>query len=175
MVSQLGSPPRRSGSAWDRLRPLGAGEENIIIRVGTGPDGFSGPDPQAFLANRFQGRRDHVIATLEPRTADDLFIFGIDVVAHAHLDRAVKSEDENLGGWPEGLEESRDDDVGVENDPDHVPGCNRDSRRALRAAAISASISSEESWSRRTCLAVSQDLWSHSGAKSCSRTCRAYS
>jgi hypothetical protein len=52
---------------------------------------------------------------------------------------------ENLGRRPGGLQQGGNEDVGVENDADHEPGCGRVWRRAFRAAAISASISSPES------------------------------
>jgi hypothetical protein len=55
---------------------------------------------------------------------------------------AAKRQFECLSRWSKGLKQGRDDYVGVEDNPDHEPGCNRDSRLALRAAAISVSISS---------------------------------
>jgi hypothetical protein len=58
----------------------------------------------------------------------------------------------------------RNQNVGVEDNPDHCSvGCWR-LRRAFRAASISASISCVESRSSPSCFALSQDFWSHSGA-----------
>ncbi len=54
--------------------------------------------------------------------------------------------------------ERRNKDIRIEDDANHEPGYSRDSWRPLRAAEISASICSAESWSRPTSLEVSHDF-----------------
>lgn len=50
-----------------------------------------------------------------------------------------------MSGRAKGLQQRRNKNVRIENDANHDPGCSRDWCRALRAAEISASISSIES------------------------------
>src|SRR5208282_3347230 len=140
----------------------------------TSPDGFRRPDPKTLRTNGIECGDDHAFVAAESGPPNDFFILGIHFPSDAELDRAADCQQENLGRGSEGLQKCRDDDVGVDNNADHVPGCGLASRRAFRAAAISASISSVESWSNPVSLAVAHDWRSHSGARSCSKTCRAY-
>ena len=141
-----------------RSRSLSAFEKNIIVWVRTSSYGFRGSNPNALLVNSLERSGDDVLVATEPGTADNLFVLGINAPADAQLNAATDRKHEYLSGRPEGLQQRRNDYVGVENDPDHEPGCGRESRRAFRAAAISASISSVESSSRPASLALCHDF-----------------
>lgn len=78
------------------------------------------------------------------------------------------------GSGPERLQNRGNNDVGVEYDPDHEPGRSPASRRAWRAAAISASISSIERLLAPFFAANVHDLLSQSGTRLCSKTRLAY-
>lgn len=138
-----------------RLRTF---EKHVVVRVRAYVQPRGWTDPESLFAIRAKGAGYDFFRSSEPRTADDLFIFRVDTGANAQLKRAAKDEHENLRGGPNGLQQGGDDDISVENDPAHEPGCGGTSRRAFRAAAISASISSPESWSRPACRELSQDF-----------------
>lgn len=70
---------------------------------------------------------------------------GANLGADAQLKCLACSHNVELRWWAKRLQQSGDDYVGVENDTDHEPGRNWVSRRSLRIAAISASISSIDS------------------------------
>jgi len=139
-------------------RGLRTFEKHVVVRVCAYVQARGWTDPETLVANRAKGADYDFFRSFEPWAADDLFIFRVDIGAHAQLKRAAKGEHENLRRGPNGLQQGRDDDIGIENDPTHEPGCERASRRAFRAAAISASISSPEIWSRPSCRELSQDF-----------------
>ena len=57
-------------------------------------------DPETLVANRAKGAGYDFFRSFEPRAADDLFIFRIDIGADAQLKRAAKGEHENLRRGP---------------------------------------------------------------------------
>src|ERR1019366_1974276 len=97
--------------------------------------------------------------------ADDFFILRINIPTHAKLRvRLQDGHQKYLRRRSLRTQQGGNQDVGVEDNPNHCSrGCWR-LRRAFRAASISASISSIESRSSPSRFALSQDFWSHSGA-----------
>ena len=128
-----------------RARSLSALQKDVVIRIAASPHDFYRPDPKAFLANSSKRSGHNFFRPLKARPADNLFVFSKDAPADTKLNPAIKSSLEYSRRKPCRLEQRRNNDVRIENNPDHEPGCDRDSRRAFRAAAISASISSIES------------------------------
>ena len=134
-----------SGHEIGRLRRLRAFQKDIVVGVWAGPHLFRRADPETLLANSLKRSGHDRLGPLESGTTDNFLVFGIDRTTDAQLDRAAQGEEKDLRGWSKGLEQGGDNYVGVENNPYHGPGCNRDSRRSFRSTAISASISSVES------------------------------
>lgn len=129
------------------------------------PAPFRRADPQSILPNGPEGLLDHRLAAVELRTLDHFFVFRIDIAAHTELHHGPSdSHQKSPGGRTLRLQECGNYDICVEYDPDHCSGARR-SRRAFRACAISASISSVESWSRPRSSALFQDAFNHSGAE----------
>ncbi len=128
------------------IRPgrAGAFEKHIVMRIRTYPYRHRWPDPQRLLADGSKAGRYAVFIQTEPRAGDDLLILRQDVTAEARLEQTAESEREDTGRRSKRLQQRRNDDI-VENNSNHEPGRYRDSCRAARAAAISASISSIES------------------------------
>ena len=91
------------------------------------------------------------------RNRGRLMTSSINAPTDAQLNRAAACKHKYLSGRTERLQQRRDNNIRIENDPDYEPGCNPVSRRAFLALAISASISSMESWSRPACLELSHD------------------
>jgi hypothetical protein len=76
---------------------------------------------------------------------DQFFVLRIYVPAHAHPgSRPRNGRQQYPSGWAFGLKQSRNQNIRIQDNPDHGFEDGR-SRRAFRAAAISASISSMES------------------------------
>ena len=82
---------------------MGTFQKNIIVRVRASPYGFGGSDPKALFAKGMKRAAYDVYTPLEPRTADDLFVFGINVPTDAQLNRASDRKHQYLCGRPEGL------------------------------------------------------------------------
>jgi hypothetical protein len=55
-------------------------KENIVVRFGTRPDGFRGPDPKALLANGVKRGGDYVFVA-----ADDFLVLGVYIPTNAEL------------------------------------------------------------------------------------------
>jgi len=96
-------------------------------------------------ANAVKHRGNYAFIAAKAWPSDNILVFGIHIPSDAELNRAADSQEEYLGRRPKELQQRGNDDVRVENNPDHAPGCGLASRLALRAAAISASMSSMES------------------------------
>lgn len=107
-----------------------------------------------------------------PGPAQNLFIFGVKAPGQAEPQYATERENEHLRGRAEWLQQRRNDDVGVEDNPDHGTGYRRVSRRAWRADAISASISSTDNCPAPVCGAACQDRLSQSGTRLGRKACR---
>jgi hypothetical protein len=84
---------------------VGTFQKNIIVRVRAGPYGLGGSDPKALLPNGLKCTAYGVFTPLKlkPRTADNLFGFGINVPTDAQLNRASNGKHPYLCGRPEGL------------------------------------------------------------------------
>jgi len=135
------------------LSGLRAFQKHIVVWVGTRCDGVWGPYPNGFAADGIKRSCNSLFSAPKPGASDNFLVFGINVAAHTQLDQPAKCEYQSLGWRSKGLQQSRYEDIGVNDYPDHEPGCCRDSRWALRAASISASISSVDSWLRPDCAA----------------------
>ena len=61
------------------LSGVGTFQKNIVVRVRTSPYGFRGANPKASLANGVKRVGYDVVTQSEPRTADDLFVLGINL------------------------------------------------------------------------------------------------
>ena len=126
------------------LGRMGTLQEHIVVRIGTFPKTFGGPDPERLLADGEKSLLNHVVTAPKPGTANHFFVFREDITAHAKLNDTARSQPEHPGRRSERLQQCGDEDIGIEHNPDHWPDCGWSLRRARRAAAISASISSIE-------------------------------
>src|SRR6266480_3051571 len=90
-----------------------------------------------------QGMVDDHLAAVKLGTPDDFFIFGIYIAADAKLCCGPgKHHHKGPSGQTLGLQQRGNQNIGVEDDPNHCSEGRR-SRRAFRAAAISASKSED--------------------------------
>ena len=78
-------------------------EKYVVVRVRAYVQARGWTDPETLVANRAKGAGYDFFRSFEPRAADDLLIFRIDIGADAQLKRAAKGEHENLRRGPNGL------------------------------------------------------------------------
>ena len=154
---------------------LRAFEKDVIVWIGTGPNGMRRLYPEAPVSNCLQSREYCNFRPAKPGPANHLFVLGVHAAANAKPDGTAESKKKDLGWRAERLQKRRDDNIRVQNDSDHAPGCGLAWRLACRAAEISAFISFMVNWSIPVSLALDQDSRSQAGAKSRSRTCSTYS
>jgi hypothetical protein len=124
---------------------LGALKKNIVIGVGTCMHLLGGLDPNPILPNSAECGLDCRLGAVKFGTPYYFFLLCIDIAADAKLrSRPGERHQKGPGGQALWLQQGGNQYIRVEDDPNHrVEG--RLLRRAFRAAAISASISSMES------------------------------
>jgi hypothetical protein len=72
-------------------------EKHIVVRVRAYVQARGWTDPETLFANRAKRTGYDFFRSFEPRAADDLFIFRIEIGADVQLKRAAKGEHKNLG------------------------------------------------------------------------------
>jgi hypothetical protein len=77
-------------------------EKHVVVRVRAYVQARGWTDPETLIANRAKRAGYDFFRSFEPRAADDLFIFRIDIGADAQLKWAAKGERENLRRGPTG-------------------------------------------------------------------------
>ncbi len=177
-ICPTGGDPRVLGLLLEIVAPFGSFLQvtrQFPAAQSIGCQALSQNDHAGIGGQSLRARRDYLQEVARCKELCDHFlVLSEDVTADTHWNGTAQRQQENLRRWADGLEQRRHDDIRVENNPVHGRSSGPVARRARRAAAISASISSMDSWSRPASSALDQDFRSQSGAKSRSSTCRAY-
>ena len=91
-------------------RGLRTFEKHVVVRVRAYVQSRGWTDPETLFANRAKGAGYDFFRSFEPRAADDLFIFRIDIGANAQLKRPPRASTKNLRRGPNGLQQGGDDE-----------------------------------------------------------------
>ncbi len=97
---------------------LGALQENVVVRIGTGMHLLGRLDPKSILPDSMQRVVDDHLAAVKLGTPDHFFIFGIDIAADAKLGCGPgKRHEKGPGGQTLGLQQCGNQNIRVEDDP----------------------------------------------------------
>ena len=81
-----------AGHQISRAGSLSTFKEDVVVRIGTCPDGLRGLDPKALLANGVECGGDYIFVAAESWTPDDFLVLGIHLPTDAKLNRAAGSK-----------------------------------------------------------------------------------
>src|SRR5580658_8621133 len=126
-------------------RSLDSLQEYVVVGIGTCSHLLGRLDPKSVLTDSTQRMVDDRLAAVKLGPPNHFFVFGIDIAADAKLRCGpCKCDQKGSSGQTLRLQQRRNHNIRVEDDPDHCSE-GRCPRRSFLAAAISASISSTES------------------------------
>jgi len=95
-------------------------QKDVIVRINAGPYANRRPNSIASIPNRTKRIRDLALGPAQPRPSHYFLILRIDFAADAKLRLAIEDGPQKyLRRRPGWIEQSRNQDVCVQNDPNH--------------------------------------------------------